>query len=162
MIWIYGLAGSGKTTLAKALYPVLLRSRPRLILLDGEDVRWVFPSLGYDELDRLEMGETKCRLAALLIKQGCDIIMTGVSWRPSDVLMVPEYFDVFLDIPVSMCASRNPLYAGTDRNVLGVDLPYRRPVNPKLTITEEDQVKGVQYCVDLVCVALSSEKPWAV
>ena len=152
VIWIYGLSGSGKTTLANALYSALRPSFPRLILLDGEDLRAVVPHIGYDELDRTEMGEIKCRLAALLARQECSVILTGISWRPTDAKMVPDYFSIFLDVPVSECARRKPtgLYAGTDRNIVGIDLEYRRPVNPNVTITVADQAKGIRHCVDMV------------
>ena len=162
VIWIYGLSGSGKTTLAGKLYEELIRDHPRLILLDGEDLRRVFPLIGYDETGRENIGRIKVRLAALLAAQGCDLILTGVSWRSTDVLLVPGYLDVFLDIPVEECRRRDPkgLYASGDPNVIGVDLEFQRPRHPWLTISAGGQGLGIQYCVDLVLVALNAEKEW--
>lgn len=162
VIWIYGLSGSGKTTLAKKLYEELIRYHPRLILLDGEELRRIFPSIGHDPFGRVFMGEIKFGLAALLAKQGCEIILTGVSWRESDAAVSPDYFDVFLDIPIEECRRRDPrgLYASSGLNVVGVDLEYRRPRNPKLTISAVAQKRGIQYCVDLVLVALNAQKGW--
>ena len=90
IIWVYGLSGSGKTTLAKALYGEMIRYYPRLIFLDGEDLRRVVPGIGYDEIGRAKIGEIKCGLAALLDAQGCAVIVTGVSWRHGDALLVPK------------------------------------------------------------------------
>ena len=162
VIWIYGLSGSGKTTLAKKLYEELIRYHPRLILLDGEELRRIFPSIGHDPFGRVFMGEIKFGLAALLAGQGCEVILTGVSWRQGDALLVPDYFDIFLDIPIEECRRRDPtgLYASGGLNVVVVDLEYQRPRNPKLTISAGDQERGIQYCVDLVLVALNAEKEW--
>jgi adenylylsulfate kinase len=78
VIWITGLSGAGKTTLAQALLPML--PQPRL-LLDGDAVREALALLagGYAREDRLKLALTYARLAKLAADQGVAVICATIS-----------------------------------------------------------------------------------
>ena len=105
-VHLRGVSGTGKTTLAKALYEELIRYKPRLVLLDGEELRKMFPAFGYDAVGRVDMGRTKRAIVALLAGKGCDLIVTGVTWKWETGVRIPGYFPVHLDIPIAECKRR--------------------------------------------------------
>ncbi len=69
--WITGNSGSGKTTLAK-------RMKKEDIILDGDDMREVWPGLGFSKEDRYEQNLRIARLAKTLEKQGFDVIVSTI------------------------------------------------------------------------------------
>ena len=153
VIWFCGLSASGKSTLAWALLGILKRRNPATLLIDGDDLRKLVPSVGYTERERRTMALLKSGLVDLVKLQGMDVIVTGIS---------PPFrkcFEIFLDIPIDELRQRDPrrLYASDAKDVLGVDLPYTRPSSPNLTITLADQQKGVGHCLRLILLALEVE-----
>ena len=78
--WITGLAGVGKSTLAKHLYETLKLLKPNVVLLDGDNIREVFDhDLGYSSEERLKSARRNSRLSKLLSDQGIDVICATIS-----------------------------------------------------------------------------------
>jgi adenylylsulfate kinase-like enzyme len=69
--WITGNSGSGKTTLAKRL-------KKNEVILDGDDMRAVWPGLGFSQEDRIEQNMRVARLAKNLESQGFDVIVSTI------------------------------------------------------------------------------------
>lgn len=145
IVWILGLSGSGKSTLAKELL-VEVRRRGRVaVLLDGDEVRLLYgDDLGHDLGSRKISSERISRLAKFLEAQNLVTIVANVSMFPEHRQACKEssrgYFEVFIDVPLSVLAQRDSkgIYSdirpGTPSNVAGVDLEFPVPSEPDLVI----------------------------
>lgn len=142
MVWITGLSGAGKTTLALAL---IRRLRPlgRAILVDGDQVRALFgDDLGHDEASRrIQIGRVQ-RLARWLADQGQTVVVAALYCHP-DLLAwnrahLPGYFEVYLNMPISFVSARDAkgIYAagGAGRNIVGMDIPWHEPGAPDYVV----------------------------
>lgn len=148
VIWITGLSGSGKTTLCRALYSRLKARLPQLAWLDGDAVRAALGhDLGYSEADRVVQVQRLQRLAKILADQDLAVLVAAVYAHP-DLLAwnranLPGYFEVLLDSPIETVRARDPkgLYrqaaSGETAHVVGVGIPWHRPVHPDLILSGE-------------------------
>lgn len=77
VIWLTGLSGAGKTTLARAL----LKYLPRAVLLDGDELREALgvATSGFDAASRKKLALTYARLAGLLARQGLTVVVATIS-----------------------------------------------------------------------------------
>lgn len=149
VIWITGLSGSGKTTVAAELCQRLNKLGPSPVLLDGDILRNIFKEA--DKVDGSYIREQRITLSrkyGLLCKdlssQGFTVIIATVSmfseiyaWNRANL---PNYFEVFLDIPIEELRLRDPkkiyesFFSGATRNVAGLDLKIDQPTNAHLVI----------------------------
>ena len=139
VIWITGLSGAGKTTLARALLPLL--PQPRL-LLDGDALREALALLGggYERADRLKLALTYARLCLLAAGQGQQVVCATISlfhevhqWNRENL---PGYFEVFLDFPPESLLARDykNVYQEGDETVMGRGMPPECPLAPDLRL----------------------------
>ncbi|WP_175853096.1 adenylyl-sulfate kinase [Burkholderia anthina] len=158
VLWLTGLPGAGKTTLAQTLV-VRLRQRGTLaVVLDGDRLRnGLNRDLGFSERDRFENGRRTAEVAALFAEAGFVVIVAMISPRAAmreqaRVVIGDAFREVHVSAPVEVCAARDPkgLYAKAYRGELpaftGVSAPYDAPANAALVIdTASDSVDA---CVD--------------
>ena len=149
VIWLTGLSGAGKTSLAEALYQLLKPRLPELVLLDGDAVRAAFGNdLAYAEDDREIQIRRLQNIAKLLSGQQLVVIVAAVYSRP-DLLTwnrknLDGYFEVYLETSLETVRRRDRkgLYARAERgetaNVVGLDIPWRPPASPDLVINMDD------------------------
>ena len=149
-VWLTGLSGSGKSTIASAL-AVRLAARGVLgYTLDGDNLRHgLNGDLGFTEADRVENIRRVGEAAKLFVEAGLITIVSFISPFRSERRMAREllkpgqFIEIFIDTPISTCMARDPkgLYrravAGEIKNFTGVDSPYEVPENPELTLATE-------------------------
>lgn len=145
VIWLTGLSGAGKTTIAETLARLLKPRLPELVLIDGDVIRELFgASLGFDEGARREQIGRLQRLSGLLARQGLVVVVAALYAHP-DLLTwnrvhLPGYFEVYVDAPLALVQQRDVkgLYAkakaGAMPNVVGIDIPWHAPQQPDLVI----------------------------
>ena len=144
VIWITGLSGAGKTTLARVLLPLL--PQPRLFL-DGDEMREALALLagGYGRDDRLKLALTYARLCQLAAGQGHNVVCSTISlfhevhqWNRVNL---PGYFEVFISLPEAVINERDykRIYNRADCGpIMGRTIPPQFPLNPDLQITDPD------------------------
>jgi adenylylsulfate kinase len=141
VIWITGLSGAGKTTLARALLPLL--PQPRLFL-DGDALREALAPLagGYGRADRLKLSLTYARICLLAAGQGQQVVCATISlfhevhqWNRKNL---PGYFEVFLDPPPETILARDykKVYQKGDEAVMGRAMLPEFPLAPDLKLSD--------------------------
>ncbi|CAM9315825.1 unnamed protein product [Ectocarpus sp. 13 AM-2016] len=169
-LWMTGLSGSGKSTIAKALEEELvLRGGKHVYRLDGDNIRTgLNRDLGFSEADRGEsvrrVGETSC----LFSDSGTITIVSLVSpYRDArDAVRkrhedqgIP-FFEIFLDVPLEEVQRRDPkgLYKQVEEGKLkgftGVDAPYEPPLDAELRLPNMEMT--IQECVDALIRVLEA------
>lgn len=151
VIWLTGLSGSGKSTIANELEKKLYELSCHTYLLDGDNVRHgLNRDLGFTHGDRIENIRRMGEVARLFADSGQIVITAFISPFLSDRLMVrnllPEgqFIEVFINTPLEECEKRDPkgLYekarAGEISYFTGITSPYEAPVNPELELQTMD------------------------
>lgn len=146
VVWLTGLSGAGKTTIAEAMLCVVKPCLPSLVLIDGDVIRDLFGAgLGFDEEARkLQIGRIQ-RLAQFLDRQNIPVIVSALYSNPE--LMdwnrknLSEYFEIYIDTPLETVIARDTkgLYsrarAGKLLHVVGLDIPWHIPVSPDMVVS---------------------------
>lgn len=146
VVWLTGLSGAGKSTIADAMVCLVKPLVPSLVLIDGDVIRDLFGAgLGFDEEARkLQIGRIQ-RLALFLARQEIPVIVSALYSHPElmewNRTELPGYFEVYVDTPLATVMARDTkgLYAkakaGELLNVVGVDIPWHVPRNPDMVAT---------------------------
>ncbi len=166
-VWLTGLSGSGKSTVAAELERRLVASGRPAYLLDGDNLRHGLNSdLGFSAEDRAENVRRVGEVARLLADAGVIAIVSLVSPYAADRQRVREahetgalpFLEIFVDTPLAVCEQRDPkgMYAkaraGEISHFTGVDDPYEAPAAPHLRLRPEDGDAAAQAAlvIDLV------------
>ena len=147
VLWMTGLSGAGKSTVADRVEQKLHASGRRTYLLDGDNVRLgLNRDLGFTERDRVENIRRVAEVAKLMADAGLIVIVSFISPFRSersmarDLIGEGEFLEIFVDTPLAVCEARDPkgLYAKVRRgdlvNFTGIDSPYEPPEAPELRI----------------------------
>jgi bifunctional enzyme CysN/CysC len=165
VIWLTGLSGSGKSTVANALEQVLFLEGYHSYLLDGDNVRHgLNKDLSFTDEARVENIRRIGEVAKLFVDAGIIVITAFISPFRADRRMVRElletgeFVEVFVDTPIEVCEQRDPkgLYrkarAGEIKNFTGIDAPYEAPQGAELTLHNDKD--SVEQCVAQVMAHL--------
>lgn len=151
LIYITGLSGSGKTTIAKQLQ----RKIPGSVLLDGDELRGtVNADLGFSATDKKENLRRNNALIGLLYGQGLTVICAFMASIPEirDQLfaLYPETLKVQLSTSREVCLSRDPkgLYATSPENFAGHTSPYKGLDSPDLVL--DTASLPLEECVSVI------------
>ena len=147
VVWLTGLSGSGKSTIADAAVRKLHAMGIHTYVLDGDNVRTgLNKDLGFTPEDRAENVRRVAEVSKLMRDSGVVVFVALVSPYRSDretaaaLFAEGQFVEVFVDTPVDICSERDPkgLYAkaaaGNLPNMTGVGQIYEPPVSPDLTL----------------------------
>ncbi|WP_448675592.1 adenylyl-sulfate kinase [Pseudomonas sp. LY-1] len=165
VVWLTGLSGAGKSTIANALEVALTDRGRHTYLLDGDNVRLgLCQDLGFSDADREENIRRVSEVARLFLDAGLIVISAFISPFLRDralaksVIGDKNFIEVFIDTPLTECERRDPkgLYKkareGLINNFTGIDSAYESPVNPHVRVNtlEEDLDSTVARIIDIL------------
>ena len=147
VLWLTGLSGAGKSTIANRVEKRLAAAGRHTYLLDGDNVRHgLNKDLGFTAQDRVENIRRVAEVARLMVDAGLIVLVSFISpfrseRRMARELFAPgEFFEVFVDTPLAEAERRDVkgLYRkarrGELKNFTGIDSPYETPENPEIRI----------------------------
>ncbi|MFZ2509511.1 MAG: adenylyl-sulfate kinase [Gordonia sp. (in: high G+C Gram-positive bacteria)] len=152
-IWMTGLSGSGKSSLATELERRLVAEGRPAYLLDGDNLRHGLNSdLGFSDEDRRENIRRTAEVAALFADSGAVVLVSLISPFAQERERAREiheaqglpFYEVFLDTSLDVCEARDAkgLYAkaraGEITQFTGIDSPYERPESPDIVVRPDD------------------------
>lgn len=151
IIWLTGLSGSGKSTIAGELERILFEKNYQVMILDGDIVRHGLNSdLGFSHEDRRENIRRIGEAAKLLMEAGIITICAFISPYSSDrekvrdIVPDGDFIETFIDCPLEECERRDPkgLYkkarSGLIKNFTGIDDPFEMPEDPEILINSHE------------------------
>ncbi len=166
VIWLTGLSGSGKSTIARAIERELFNLGMHTHVLDGDNIRHGLNSnLGFSPEDRVENIRRVAEVARLMADAGLISITAFISPYLADRRRAREialeggvdFIEVFVDAPLATCEQRDTkgLYkkarAGEIKDFTGISAPYEAPENAEITIhtdresREESAAKVIEH-----------------
>lgn len=145
LYWITGLAGAGKSSLARRLFEALKPANPELVYLDGDTLRDLFNANGlYKENERHRLALQYANLCYLLTSQGVDVICATISMfddvRTWNREHISNYIEIYLQVSFSVLRMRdkNELYSDHAeqriKNVVGCDIDAQLPKQPDIIL----------------------------
>ena len=161
VIWLTGLSGSGKSTIARALEARLIRDGRLAYVLDGDNVRHgLNADLSFSPAERTENIRRIGEVATLFADAGVVVLTAFISPYRADRLQAREavgaerFVEVFVDAPLSVCEQRDPkgLYekvrAGEIDEFTGISAPYEQPEAPALVVPAA--TLDIDTCVEYI------------
>ncbi|WP_156298362.1 adenylyl-sulfate kinase [Mycobacterium paragordonae] len=165
-VWLTGLSGAGKSSVAMLVEQKLLEKGIPAYVLDGDNLRHgLNADLGFSMADRAENLRRLAHVATLLADSGQIVLVPAISPLAEHREMARkvhadagfEFFEVFCDTPLKECERRDPkgLYAkaraGEITHFTGIDSPYQRPKDPDLRLTADRSVEEqAQSVIDML------------
>lgn len=167
VIWMTGLSGSGKSTIASALEQKLHQEGFLTQVLDGDNIRYgLNRNLGFSEEDRIENIRRVAEVSKLFAQCGiitinCFVSPTKASREQAKAIIGSDFIEVYINTPLELCEKRDVkgLYAkarrGEIKNFTGIHQPFEEPVNPDLEIKTENTT--IDQCVENIYLYLISK-----
>lgn len=151
-LWLTGLSGSGKSTIAQELERRLYNEGYFAQVLDGDNIRsGINNNLGFSIADREENIRRIAEVTKLYLNSGIITINSFVSptikirSQAKDIIGAEDFVEVFINTPLEVCEKRDVkgLYAkarkGEISGFTGIDSPYEPPINPEINVFTENR-----------------------
>lgn len=161
VLWLTGLSGSGKSTIAQGLEKKLYDDKVVTKLLDGDNLRTgLNANLGFSEEDREENIRRVAETAKLFAETGivtiCSFVSPTIQIRTNAKKIIGDndFLEVYVNASFEACAKRDVkgLYkkaiAGEIKNFTGLDAPFESPENPFIILNTADQ--SIEESIDLL------------
>lgn len=172
IVWLTGLSGAGKSTIAVRLEQALYKLRRRAYILDGDNIRHGLCSdLGFSHDDRTENIRRTGEVARLFADAGIICIAAFISPYRADrdlargIAPRGKFLEIYVNAPLEVCERRDPkgLYAraraGELKNFTGISAPYEPPLKAEIEL--DTNKLSVTECVGIILKRLDKLLPAA-
>jgi cytidine diphosphoramidate kinase len=164
LVWITGLAGSGKTTIGREVYLQYKQFHPNIFFLDGDVFREIIgKSSGYSREERFDVAMQIARMCKCFVEQDINVICSTISLfkevHQYNRNNITNYYEVFIDCNMNELLKRDKkgIYSralkGEINNVVGIDISYDKPVHCNLVLkneTEKDIQTNIESIINLI------------
>lgn len=151
-IWLTGLPGSGKSTVARGLARELARRGVRFEVLESDKARKLLtPNPTYSPEERDAFYRSLVHFGDQLAEAGVNVIFDATAnkrvWRDEARRRFPRFMEIYLDTPLEVCMRRDPkgIYRaarmGQATTVPGAQQHYEPPTSPELTLHDEEPTR---------------------
>ncbi len=175
VIWLTGLSGAGKTTIAEALDDMILKKGYFTKHFDGDEIRkGINSDLTYSDEDRHENIRRIAEISKLFLDSGLIVICSFISPTSEmrrmarSIIGDKRFIEVYINAPIEVCEQRDPkgLYkmarAGLLKQFTGIDSPYEPPEKPDVEIRTDlwDIPSSVKYLQRKVLPKIKFRQTW--
>ncbi len=167
VVWLTGLSGAGKTTIANQAAAALRQKNCDPIILDGDEIRAALQQHGFDPASRKEHNLMVGRLASSLEAKNQLVLVAMISpyseIRAAARNYCERFIEVFVSADIETCKKRDPkgLYkkalAGEIAEFTGISAPYEKPLHPELELNTA--VLSAEECTTVLLNYLTKHLP---
>ncbi|WP_082235177.1 adenylyl-sulfate kinase [Halobacillus massiliensis] len=170
VIWLTGLSGSGKSTIANIINQKLYQKGLQTYVLDGDNVRHgLNKDLGFGDKDRQENIRRIGEVAKLFADSGTIVLASFISPFRSDREQIRsnleenDFIEVFVSCPLEECEKRDPkgiykkVRKGEIPSFTGIDSPYEEPLNSEIVVHTDQESE--EASADRI-IELLQQKSW--
>jgi adenylylsulfate kinase len=173
VIWLTGLSGSGKSTIAQYLEKKLFELGFFVQVLDGDNIRdGINKNLGFSEEEREENIRRIAEIAKLYLHSGIITINSFISptlkirQLAKNIIGENDFLEIYINAPIEVCESRDVkgLYEkarkGLIKGFTGIDSPYEPPQNPSFEIRtdQSDIEESIEVITEFLLPIISLKK----
>jgi len=170
VVWIIGLSGAGKTTLAKEVITKVHNLKNNVVLIDGDMIREAFGNdLGHSLEDRRRNADRICKLCKFLDDQGIHVVCAILSLFPESRSWnrqnISNYYEVYIEAPIDQLQKRDykGLYRkynkGEIKDIAGMDIEFIPPNSPDLIIKNNGSIDNLLTHANFLSSQLERSKP---
>jgi adenylylsulfate kinase len=175
VIWLTGLSGAGKTTIAEAINASILKKGYFTKHFDGDEIRkGINSDLAYSVADRHENIRRIAEISKLFLDSGLVVICSFISPTEEmrklarEIIGNGRFIEIYVNAPLEVCELRDPkgLYkmarAGLLKDFTGIDSPYEPPENPEIEIRTDlwDVPSSAKYIQRKVLPKIKFRQGW--
>ncbi len=156
LFWITGFSGSGKTQIAKKIYPSIKKRYGPTVLFSGDDIRRIFNLKGYSYKERYDTVMKYCKLARFVTNQNVNVIfavigmMEGIRrWNKKNI---KNYVEIYIksNLKVVISKKKKRIYKTKTKNIVGVDIKPEYPKKPNIIIKNDFKKNIKLYSKELL------------
>ena len=170
VVWIIGLSGAGKTTLANDILLKTRKEKNNVVLIDGDIIRETFDNdLGFSLIDRKKNADRISQLCKFLDEQGIHVVCAILSLFPESRIWnrknIKNYFEVYIDAPIKQLQERDykGLYKkysdGEINNVAGMDIEFIEPDSSDIIIKNDGSKKDLLEHSEFISKIINNSCP---
>lgn len=141
MFWITGLAGSGKSSIARALIPKIKKKYGPTILVSGDNLRNIFKERNYTILARKKFAKKKAKFCKFILSQKINIVYSTISLlksiRKENKKNFRNYVEIYIESNLEIIKNlgkKKIYHKKNQKNVWGIDLKPEFPTSPNIKI----------------------------
>ena len=156
VFWITGFSGSGKTEIAKAIKPYIVKKYGKTILISGDNLRHIFLLFKYDKKNRIKYALSYSHFCKYISDQGINVIIATVSlfnkirlWNRNNI---KRYVEIYIETKLTEIINFNKkkeVYQNK-QNIIGKNIKAELPKNPNIIIFNDFSKNTNQLSKDLI------------